>query len=219
MKVLKDNGLTIVLSVATLSTIIGMMLTGLSVYNEDLAHHGAQPLAMSEYLLTGHFLSALFENWESEFLQMSAYVVLTAFLFQRGSAESRDPDERAPQDENPARAADRRDAPLPVRMGGLARSLYSYSLGLVLFILFILSFLMHLKDSAAAEAAQAVLHGQPEPGMSDHLFSAQFWFESFQNWQSEFLSTALIVVLSIFLRFRGSPESKPVAAPHSETGA
>ena len=219
MKVLKDNGLTIVLLLATLATIFGMLLTGLSVYNQELAQHGAPTIPLREYLVTGHFLSALFENWESEFLQMSAYVVLTAFLFQRGSAESKDPDESSPQDADPAQDQDKPDAPLPVKMGGVPRSLYSYSLGLALFSLFVLSFVMHLRDSAAAEAAEAMLHGQPAPSVSDHLFSAQMWFESFQNWQSEFLSTAVVIVLSIFLRFRGSPESKPVSAPHSETGA
>nr|WP_255695756.1 DUF6766 family protein [Shinella sp. NM-101] len=219
VKWLKDNSLTIVLSVATLATLAGMLFTGLSVHNEDLARHHLPALALSSYLVSGHFLSAVFENWESEFLQMSAYVVLTAFLFQRGSAESRDPDEKTQEDEDPARHAHDPDAPLPVRHGGVPRTLYSYSLGIVLFALFLVSFALHLQNSAAAEAAEAALHGQAAPGIRQHLASAQFWFESFQNWQSEFLSTAVIVVLSIFLRFRGSPESKPVAAPHSQTGS
>ena len=219
MKVLRDNGLTIVLLLATLATIFGMVVTGLAVYNEELAQHGAPAISFGEYVTTGHFLSALFENWESEFLQMSAYVVLTAFLFQRGSAESKDPDESSPQDADPAGEENTPDAPFSVRLGGLPRLLYSYSLGSVLFLLFVVSFVIHVRESVAAEAVQAVLHGQPKPDLSDHLFSAQLWFESFQNWQSEFLSTAVIVVLSIFLRFRGSPESKPVSASHSETGA
>lgn len=219
MKLLRDNGLTIVLLLATIGTVIGMTLTGLSVYNEELVAHSQVPITLSGYLTSGHYLSALFENWESEFLQMSAYVVLTAFLFQRGSAESKDPDKAAPQDTDPAGESRKADAPLPVKMGGVPRTLYSYSLGLTLFLLFVLSFVLHLRESAAAQAAEAVLHHQPAPATIDHIGSAQFWFESFQNWQSEFLSTALVVVLSIFLRFRGSPESKPVAAPHSETGA
>lgn len=110
------------------------------------------------------------------------------------------------------------DAPLPVRLGGLAASLYAYSLGIALFVLFLLSFALHLHHSAAAEAVEALSRGKPPPTIWQHARSAEFWFESFQNWQSEFLSTAVLVVLSIFLRFRGSPESKPVAAPHSKTG-
>lgn len=219
MKTLKDNSLTIVLLIATFATLIGMILTGHSVYDDELIEHGRRAVSMADYLQSGHFLSALFENWESEFLQMSAYVVLTAFLFQKGSAESKDPDDKAPQDEFPAAASADPNAPLPVRMGGVSRSIYSYSLGLVLFALFILSFALHLRDSAAAQAQEATLHGRDSARLIEHLASAQFWFESFQNWQSEFLSTAVIIVLSIFLRFRGSPESKPVAAPHSQTGA
>jgi len=101
----------------------------------------------------------------------------------------------------------------------MPRSLYSYSLGIALFGLFVASFILHLRESAVAEATNALLHGDPAPSVSEHLMSTQFWFESFQNWQSEFLSTAVVIVLSIFLRFRGSPESKPVAAPHSDTGS
>lgn len=219
MKFLRDNSLTLVLLAATVATLVGMILTGLVVYNEELADHGSKAVSIGQYILSGHFLSALFENWESEFLQMSAYVVLTAFLFQRGSAESKDPDEASPQDEDPARSRGDPDAPMAVRMGGVPRAIYSYSLGMVLFLLFLVSFAMHVRDSAASQAEEALLHGRAAPTVAEHLWSAQLWFESFQNWQSEFLSTAVIVVLSIFLRFRGSPESKPVAAPHSETGA
>ena len=218
MKVLRDHGLTIVLIAATAGTLIGMIFSGLSVYNDELAQHHRSPMTLSTYMASGHFLSALFENWESEFLQMSAYVALTAFLFQRGSAESKNPDASAEQDEDPAAHVGDPDAPLPVRLGGLSASLYAYSLGIALFVLFLLSFALHLQHSAAAEAVEALSHGRPPPTIWQHAGSAQFWFESFQNWQSEFLSTAVLVVLSIFLRFRGSPESKPVAAPHSKTG-
>jgi len=214
----RDNGLTIVLVVLSLLTIAGMLLTGWSVYNEELAEHGAEHLALTSYAVSGHFLSAIFENWESEFLQMSAYVMLTAILFQRGSAESKDPDKPASQDEDP-NLKHGANTPRPVRTGGISRFLYSYSLGIALALLFILSFLLHLRYSAEDANAEALMHGEPAVPILQHLGSAQFWFESFQNWQSEFLSTAVLVVLSIFLRFKGSPESKPVAAPHSETGS
>ncbi|WP_037082528.1 DUF6766 family protein [Neorhizobium vignae] len=219
MRVLKDNGLTIVLLALTIATVTGMLLTGWKVNNEEIVQHGGAALSLESYAVSGHFLSAIFENWESEFLQMSAYVILTAMLFQRGSAESKDPDQSAPQDEDPAGQANRPDAPWAVRVGGWIRTLYSYSLGISLALLFLATFILHLRYSALAENADAAMHGEPTQSITEHLASAQFWFESFQNWQSEFLSTAVIVVLSIFLRFRGSPESKPVAAPHSETGS
>lgn len=219
MKTLRDNSLTIVLVTLSLLTIGGMLLTGWSVYDHELADHAANLTGLAAYAKSGHFLSSLFENWESEFLQMSAYVMLTAFLFQRGSSESKDPDEPADQDEDPALKQDHAEAPWPVRVGGFAQAVYSCSLGIALGFLFVLTFILHLRYSAEAENAEAVMHGQPTVSIAEHLVSAQFWFESLQNWQSEFLSTAVIVVLSIFLRFKGSPESKPVAAPHAQTGA
>ncbi|KQV36701.1 MULTISPECIES: DUF6766 family protein [unclassified Rhizobium] len=218
MKFVRDNGLTIVLVVLSAVTIGGMLLTGWFVFDHQLAEHGAGKMDLATYALSGHFLSSLFENWESEFLQMSAYVMLTAFLFQRGSAESKDPDEQSEVNEDPANKASESQAPWPVRIGGWARQAYSYSLGIALVFLFTLTFVLHLRYSAEAENAEAVMHGRAATSMIDHFASAQFWFESLQNWQSEFLSTAVIVVLSIFLRFKGSPESKPVAAPHTQTG-
>ena len=218
MRLVRDNGLTIVLVLTSLLTIGGMLATGWAVYNKELVQHHATPLTLFSYARSGHFLSALFENWESEFLQMSAYVMLTAFLFQRGSSESKNPDEPSSQDEDPAQKADDPEAPWAVRAGGFIRAIYSYSLGLALFFLFVVSFVLHLKYNADAAALETAMHGNPETTLFSHLGSTEFWFESFQNWQSEFLSTAVLVVLSIFLRFRGSPESKPVAAPHSETG-
>lgn len=219
MKFVRDNGLTIVLVAATIGTLVGMTVSGLSVYNEELAEHRLPATTFASYVASGHFLSALFENWESEFLQMSAYVVLTAFLFQRGSAESKDPDQIEEHDLKPADQIGRPGTPKSVRAGGLGRTLYAYSLGIALFTLFLLSFALHLLESARAATLDAQRHGMPIPTIWEHAVSAQFWFESFQNWQSEFLSTAVLVVLSIFLRFRGSPESKPVAAPQAQTGA
>lgn len=211
MKFFRDNGLTITLLIVTALCIVGMVASGLKVENEMLANHGQPPLGVLAYMTSGSFISALFENWESEFLQMAAYVMLTAILFQRGSAESRDPDE-------PERDGDQ----LPVGWRGrhpVLRWMYAHSLGLALTALFLISFVLHLHGSAASANQEAAMHGKALKSVWEHLHEAQFWFESFQNWQSEFLSTAVLVVLSVFLRFRNSPESKPVSAPHSETGA
>jgi hypothetical protein len=169
------------------------------------------------YLASPAFISAVFENWESEFLQMSAFVVLTTILVQRGSSESRDPD-APPRDGDLAVEGKKPGAPRALRAGPIVRWLYAHSLGLVLFILFLISFLLHWTNSAKVAAAQALAHGDNPLSTLEYLGDAQLWFESFQNWQSEFLSTALLVVLSIFLRQKNSPESKPVSAPHSQTG-
>ena len=205
---LRDNGLTLVLLAMFLSSIAGMLLTGRATYNEELAEHGAPALDLLSYLQSGDFLSALFENWESEFLQMAVYVLLTAMLFQRGSAESRDPDDPGRPDDE---LAWRNRYPA-------AAWLYAHSLGLALALLFILSFVLHWWFSLTAANAEAARHGRPVLSLAAHLVDPQFWFESFQNWQSEFMSTAVLVVLSIFLRQKGSPESKPVAAVNAESG-
>jgi hypothetical protein len=219
MRFLRDNGLTIVLLLAFFASLAGMLLSGWQVENETLAEHGGKTIGLVAYFFSGTFASALFENWESEFLQMSAYVLLTAFLFQRGSAESKDPDKEEKVDEDPRKKKRNKGAPWPVRAGGFWSEVYSYSLGIALGGLFVLSFLLHWFGSVAAYNEDALFHGEPTEGAIAYLGNAQLWFESFQNWQSEFMSTAVLVVLSIVLRFRGSPESKPVAAPHSETGS
>jgi hypothetical protein len=212
------NGLTIALVLLFLGSIVGHLLTGWHFQNEQLQSHGKPALTLLSYVTDPQFLSTVFENWESEFLQMSAYVVLTSFLVQRGSAESKDADAPPRQGDTTDRTA-KADAPGPLRRGPAVRWIYAHSLGLALFALFIVCFVMHWVFSAREAAEEAANHGEPITSTLAYLTSAQLWFESFQNWQSEFLSTAVIVVLSIFLRQQGSPESKPVASPHRKTGA
>jgi uncharacterized protein DUF6766 len=217
-KWLRDNGLSVALFLLFAVSIGGHACAGWINNNEERIRDGAPALAFASYLTSGAFVSSVFENWESEFLQMGTYVILTAYLFQRGSPESKDPDTSAPQDRDPKLDAGKKDAPWPVRAGGLVRTLYAHSLGLGLIILFATSFVLHLFGSASDAAEKAIELGRPPPTVLQHLASSQFWFESFQNWQSEFLSTGLLIVLSIYLRERGSPESKPVGALHGQTG-
>jgi hypothetical protein len=193
-------------------------VTGLAVYNDDQREHGEATIGYPEYLRTGHFVEATFENWESEYLQMGAYVLFTVFLFQRGSSESKDPDKEESVDEDPRQAQDREGIPWPVRAGGLALKCYEYSLSIALLLLFLFSFILHAIGGAREYSQEQLAHGGHAVSTLEFLRTSEFWFQSFQNWQSEFLAVFSIVVLSIFLRQRGSPESKPVAAPHSETG-
>lgn len=215
---LRDNSLTIALAMLFLFSVVGQALTGWKAENAERAMHHLGGLGLSAYLASGAFLSALFENWESEFLQMWAYVMLTAYLFQRGSPESKDPDKAAPQDRDPKLDEKKRTAPAAVRAGGLVRVIYSHSLGLTLLALFLASFLLHWINSARMAADEALVHGEVPTALVGRLWDPEFWFESFQNWQSEFLSTAVLIVLAIFLRERGSPESKAVGDPHGKTG-
>ena len=216
-KFFKDNGLTVVLMLLFLGSLIGQWLTGVHFENEELVRHGKEPIGAIAFLADPQFLSTVFENWESEFLQMSAFVVLTTFLFQRGSSESEDPD-TPPRDGRLSALRLKRNSPVALRKGPAARWLYAHSLGIALLILFIVSFTLHWLFSARQAADEAALHGEAAETFGQYLTSAQLWFESFQNWQSEFLSTAVLVVLSIWLRQMNSPESKKLTAPHSETG-
>lgn len=219
MRWLRDNSFSIALFALFALSVIGHGWSGWIAHNEELIRDHVAPLTLMAYLSGGAFNSTLFENWESEFLQMAAYVVLTAYLFQRGSPESKDPDKGAPQDRDPRIGQNNADAPWPVRIGGFARVAYAHSLGFALAFLFFASFMLHWINSTREAADEAMRNSETPPTLLEHLGSAQLWFESFQNWQSEFLSTAVLIVLAIFLRERGSPESKPVAAPHSRTGS
>lgn len=208
----RRNGLSIVLFVLMAVFLVAQALTGWQVHNEELAQHGLPSLPFWSYLTTGHFSSATFENWESEFLQMGMYVLLTVRLRQAGSAESR-PLEAAEEESR----VEPGTPPWPVRKGGLWKSLYGHSLAIAFFTLFFLSFALHALGSWRAKSAENELDGLLPPTFLDHLISSDFWFESMQNWQSEFLAVLALVVLTIFLRQKDSPQSKAVEAPHAQT--
>jgi hypothetical protein len=147
------------------------------------------------------------------------FVVLTAFLFQKGASESKDPEkDHEPVDEDPRKHRDDPNAPGPVRRGGLVLKLYENSLSITLFLLFLAAFARHAVTGAREYSSEQMQHGEQAAGVMDYLGSSQFWFESFQNWQSEFMSVAVLTLLSIWLRQRSSPESKPVHKAHGDTG-
>jgi hypothetical protein len=215
---IRDRALTLVLMLMFAVFLVGQLLTGRNVYNATRIEHGEPRLVISDYLKTGHPWEALFENWESEFLQMAVFVLLTTFLVQKGSPESRRPGVKEPVDLDPRDFAAEPNVPWPVRRGGWVLRVYEHSLGLAFVLLFLGSWVGHAAGGFADYAADQAEHGQPPPAFADYLLSARFWFESFQNWQSEFLAIASMVWLAVYLRQRRSPESKPVHAPHDETG-
>lgn len=214
----RNNGLSLVLFGLFVVSIGGQAVFGWRAEIEELQTHALPSPAFTAYLASGHFISAVFENWESEFLQMGAYILLTAFLVQKGSPESKKPDAENPEDADPREARDAPDAPAPVRWGGLALRLYSHSLSIAMAVLFVLSFWLHAAGTTQRLNEETAWKGGTMKTITDVLQDPEFWFESFQNWQSEFLSIGVLVVFSIYLRQRGSPESKPVASPHDTTG-
>jgi hypothetical protein len=215
---LRDNSLSLTMLGIFLVLLFLQSLAGWRVSNADDAEHHQPTQSYGRYLHSAHFAEATFENWESEFLQMGAYVAFTAFLIQRGSPDSEQPD-GDPSDADPREASDDPDAPWPVRRGGLALKLYEHSLSSALLLLFLVSFVGHVLGGHAEYNQEQMAHGEAPVSLWSFLTSAQLWFQSMQNWQSEFLAVFALATLSIFLRERGSPESKPVAAPHAETGS
>jgi hypothetical protein len=195
---------------------VGQVFFGLQEYNKQRVEAGAAEVPLKMYYSSGHFLQSTFENWESEFLQMALFVVFTIFLQQKGSSESKDFEKAEEVDREPS--ARRKNVPWPVKAGGWILEIYKHSLTIVLAVLFIASFALHFYGSLKDENEQLALKGEPLEQASEYIANSRFWFESFQNWQSEFLSIVALVMLSIFLRQKGSPQSKPVDAPSMKTG-
>ncbi len=211
------HGLSLALTGLFVATMVGQIWSGLYAYNAEQRDHGESTVSLIEYFGTGHFGEATFENWESEFLQMAFYVLLTVFLYQAGSSESKRPDVLEPVDLDPRDAPNTDEAPWPVRRGGFVLVLYENSLSIAFALLFVMSFALHATTGVEEFNADSIAHGRAATNVMGYMASSRFWFESFQNWQSEFLSLAAMVTFSIVLRQRGSPESKPVHAATWET--
>jgi hypothetical protein len=215
---LRNSKLGLVCLVLFVCFWLAQALTGWHQHNSEQLTHRETEISFGEYLTTGHFWEASTENWESEFLQMGAFVLLTVFLIQKGSPESKRP-EGDDVDEDPSAHADDPEAPGPVRRGGWRLVLYENSLLVAFFGLFFASIVLHALSGTAEHNAESTVHRESPLSAWEFARTSTFWFQSFQNWQSELLAVAAIVLLTIVLRQRGSAESKPVAAPHHETGS
>ena len=189
---LRRNGLSLCLLALTIFFIGCQIYAGLHAYNDELREQGQPTLLLSAYLHSPHLMSALFENWESEFLQMALLVWLTIFLRQKGSSESKKIDEDIDVDREPSPG--KSDAPWAVRRSGMWLKMYNQSLTITLFILFILSFILHVYGSLKDTNTENKLRGQPLETWQEYLTDSRLWFESLQNWQSEFLSVFAIIV-------------------------
>jgi len=216
-KFFRNNGLSITFFVLFVLSMIGQIFSGLAEHNEEMREEGGQQLTVGQYFSSGHFIQSTFENWESEFLQMALFVILTISLYQKGSSESKDPD-GGEEDVDKEPDPNAPDAPWPVRRGSVILTLYKHSLSIALILLFAISFIAHWLGSRADYNEEQTLKHLPVQTPLQYLGNSRFWFESFQNWQSEFLSVFAIILFSIWLREKGSPQSKPVDAPHHKTG-
>ena len=209
------NGLSLVFLLLMLASLAGQIYTGWGEHNDFLTDHGVQAIGIWEYLKSGHFLQATFENWESEFLQMGLFVLLTIPLRQIGSSESK---ELGPDPDIESELQAHHDSPRAVKKGGWQLWLYKHSLSIAFFALFLISFSLHWLGSWIDFNEVQALEHHSLAGFGEYILNKRLWFESFQNWQSEFLSVLAIVFLSIYFRQTGSPQSKKVNAPHMKTG-
>lgn len=208
------NSLSITLIVLMLLSLTGQFFTGWKTENRELEESGFAALTINEYVYSGHFIQATFENWESEFLQMMLYVLLTVSLRQKGSSESKSLERAEEVDKEPIPHP---KAPWPVKKGGIWLKIYKHSLSLAFALLFLISFGLHFYGSLKNYNNEQAMKKEAPVTAMQYIAESRFWFESFQNWQSEFLAVASIVILSIWLREKGSPESKPVDMAHDET--
>jgi hypothetical protein len=218
-KFLRDNGLSLAFGLLFLLALVGQALSGHADVNDRLLTDGGDPISLGAYLVSSDFAVDVAENWQSEYLQFFLYVIATVWLVQRGSPESKPADRIGTESDRDqlvgAHAVE--ESPRWAKVGGWRTALFSTSLGLVMGGLFLLSWLAQSVAGHSAYNNQRLVDFQDVVGYGDYLLSPDFWNRSLQNWQSEFLAIGSMAVLSVFLRQRGSPESKPVGTAHTVT--
>jgi hypothetical protein len=217
---LRENSLTLAFTVLLLAALVGQALSGHALYNESAQDAGLPTLTLVEYLTSSQFTVDVAENWQSEYLQFLLYILLTVWLLQKGSPESKPldkPGRESDKDQKVGRYAED-TSPRWARVGGWRTALYSRSLGLVMGLVFVGSWSAQLVAGRSAYDAEQLQDLQDPLGWTGYLTAPDFWNRTLQNWQSEFLAVGSMVVFSIYLRERGSPESKPVGSSHEATG-
>jgi hypothetical protein len=219
-RALKHNGLSLFFGLILLLTLFGQALAGRAEYNASVAVDGLPQLTLTQFVTSSQFAVDVAENWQSEYLQFLLYIVLTVWLVQRGSPESKTVDEAGQEDDEKQKVGAHADdsSPAWARAGGWRRAVYSNSLGLVMGLVFLGSWGAQLVAGTSAQNSERLQNLQDPMSMGEYFLSPNFWNRTLQNWQSEFLAVGSMVALSIYLRQRGSPESKPVGSSHSATG-
>jgi hypothetical protein len=219
-KFLWENSLTLFFLLLLVLAMVGQAFAGHAVYNNDQVAEGAATVSLLSYVTSSDFAVDVAENWQSEYLQFFLYVFVTVWLVQRGSPESKSVGRAGPESDAEQQVGAHAGAESPrwARVGGLRGAIFSRSLGLVMGLFFALSWLAQSVAGRAAYNAQQLSRYEDTVSWIGYITSADFWNRTLQNWQSEFLAVASMAVFAIYLRQRGSPESKPVGAPHTSTG-
>jgi hypothetical protein len=219
-RVLRDHALGLFLGVLFLGALAGQAFAGHADYNAQQVADGLATVSLERYVTSSSFAVDVAENWQSEYLQFLLYILATVWLLQRGSPESKEfgkAGRESDKDQKVGRFADE-SSPAAARRGGWVTELYSNSLGLVMGAIFLASWAAQSLAGTVQFNEQRLAQLQPPVSWGGYVTSADFWSRTLQNWQSEFLAVGSMAILAIYLRQRGSPESKPVGASHESTG-
>jgi hypothetical protein len=215
---LRDNGLSLFFGTIFLATLIGQAFAGQRVYNHEAVAHGGEAVSLGRYVVSSHYGQAVLENWQSEWLQFLLFILATMWLIQKGSPESEpEPGMSTDKEEKIGRYAEA-NSPRFAKYGDWRTTLYSYSLLIVFAMIFLGSWLGQSFTGLTEHNAEQREHGEPTKAWAEYVTSAEFWEDTLQNWQSEFIAVGAIMVFGIFLRARHSAESKRVGDPHDKTG-
>ena len=217
---LRDNGLSIGFGLLFLAALAGQAVAGHSVFNNDQAVHGGGEISIWRYLASSEFTAAVTENWQSEYLQFTLYILGTVWLLQRGSPESKEPGKQGGESDREQKVGEHadQDSPRWARIGGLRTKIYSNSLLLVMGGIWMASWVAQSITGRSQYNADLLSHREDPVSWLGYVGSADFWERTLENWQSEFLAVGSMSILAVYLRQRGSPESKPVGSPHDATG-
>ena len=219
-KALRNNGLSLFFGLIFLLALLGQALTGHALYNEEQLSSGLEEISLAQYLVSSNFAVDVSENWQSEYLQFLLYIFATIWLVQKGSPESKELNEPGTESDKEQLVGEFSNAKSPkwARVSGWRRTLYSNSLGLTMGLIFVLSWLVQSISGNSNYNQEQIQNFEQPVSWTEYIASPEFWNRTLQNWQSEFLAVGSMVVLSIYLRQRGSPESKPVGSAHDDTG-
>jgi len=220
VRFVRANSLSLFFLALFALALVGQAIAGHAQYNNEQIAHMSETVSFWRYVVSSDFGQAVMENWQSEYLQFTLFIGTTIWLHQRGSPESKPLDDIGTESDARQRVGEhaRRDSPMWARARGIRLWMYSNSLLLVMGTIWAGSWFAHSVTGWSAYNADQLAHQEPTVSWLGFVGSAEFWETTLENWQSEFLAVGSMVVLSIYLRQRGSPESKPVGAPHEATG-
>ena len=217
---LRDNSMSIVFLLLFLAALTGQAIAGHAEFNDAAQSHGDSTISLGRYVVSSEFGAAVMENWQSEYLQFTLFILLTVWLVQRGSPESKEPDKAGLESDQSHKVGPyaQQNSPPWAKVAGIRRTLYSNSLVLVMSTFWLGTWLAQSLTGAAQYNATQLDHQEDPVSWWSYIGSADFWENTLENWQSEFLAVGSMAIFAVYLRQRGSPESKPVGAPHGATG-